>query len=323
MNKIRFGVSYFTTRDKRHFALDLKEIKEAGFKYIVHTFSERDLEFYKDSVRELVSMTKNAGLSALADPWGVLRLFGGEEYSKWIYVYPHIRQKKHNGEEGYGACPNNPKTTELLEGWVDAVADIGFDGVFWDEIHLDDLACFCEVCNELFIDEYGGRMDLAPSIILREFGALSKRRLMEHLFSYARRKGLSNTLCVLPNITLEELESYIYLRDLDTFSLDPYPAVLKTNFIKFMEEHVPYLFKKARERGLETELWVQGFSLTEEEVSYIDSFFSLIKNKNIEVDRVAIWSFRATESMSYIRPENPEKVWKKFLSYMRRDGRVD
>ncbi len=321
MSKTRFGVSYFSTRDKRHFAEDLEEIKSAGFRYVVHTFSERDLEFYRESVKELVSMTKDAGFLALADPWGVLRLFGGEEYSKWIYVYPEIRQKKLNGEEGYGACPNNPKTIELLEEWIDTVADIGFDGIFWDEVHLDDIACFCEVCNDLFIDEYGGRMDLAPSIILREFGAVSKQRLMEHLFSYAKRKGLSNTLCVLPNISTEELESFIYLRDLDVFSLDPYPAVLGANFIKFMEKQVPYLFNKAKKRGLETELWVQGFSLSEEETSYIDSFFSLIKN--IDVDRIAIWSFRATESMSYIRPENPEKVWNKFLSYMRRDGRVD
>ncbi len=321
MSRIKFGVSYFSTRDKRHFAIDLKEIKEAGFKYVIHTFSERDFEFYRDSVKELVSMTKDAGLSALADPWGVLRLFGGEEYSKWIYIHPEIRQIKHNGEEGYGACPNNSKTIELLEEWIDAVADMNFDGIFWDEIHLDDIACFCEVCSDLFVDEYGGRMDLAPSVILREFGAISKRRLMEHLFSYAKRKGLSNTLCVLPNISVEELESFVYMRDLDVFSLDPYPSVLKSNFIKFMEKHVPYLFEKAKRRGLETELWVQGFSLTNEEVSYIDSFFSLIRN--VPVDRVAIWSFRATESMSYIRPENPELLWNKFLSYMRRDGRVD
>ena len=318
--KRKYGVSYFSSRDIRHFRNDLAEIKEAGFSYIVHTFSERDFEFYSESVKELVKLTKEKGLLALADPWGVLRLFGGEEYSKWIYVYPEIRQKKHDGSEGYGACPNHPRTIELLELWIDRVAEIGFDGIFWDEIHLDDIACFCDMCNEFFIDEYGGRMDLAPSIILREFGAESKRRLMEHLFSYAKRKGLSNTLCVLPNAPLEEIESYIYLRDLDVYSLDPYPVVLKSNFMGFMEKSVPYLFEKAKEKGLVTELWVQGFSLKKDEVGYIDYFFSLIKN--MKVDRVAIWSFRATESMSYIRPESPELVWKKFTEYTRRDGRA-
>ncbi len=320
MSKIKFGVSYFSSRDKRHFKYDLDEIKEAGFHYIVHTFSERDFEFYSTSLAELIQMTHEAGLQALADPWGVLRLFGGEEYSKWIYVYPEIRQRKHSGEEGYGACPNHPRTIELLERWIDRASELGFDGVFWDEVHLDDVACFCDVCKDFFVDEYGGRMDLAPSIILREFGLASKRRLMEHLFSYAKRSGLTNTLCVLPNVSVDELESFIYMRDLDVFSLDPYPVVLKGNFITFMEKHVPYLFKKAKKRGLGTELWVQGFSLKEDEVHYIDSFFSLIKN--ISVDRIAIWSFRATESMSYIRPENPDAVWKRFLTNMRRDGRA-
>ncbi len=318
--KRKYGVSYFSTRDIRHFKNDLEEIKGSGFSYIVHTFSERDFEFYSESVKEMVALTKDKGLSALADPWGVLRLFGGEEYSKWIYVYPEIRQRKHDGTEGYGACPNHPKTIDLLESWIDRVAEIGFDGIFWDEIHLDDIACFCDVCNEYFVDEYGGRMDLAPSIILREFGSLSKRRLLEHLFSYAKRKGLSNTLCILPNIPIEELQSYMFLRGLDVYSLDPYPAVLKGNFIGFMEKSVPYLFKKAKEKGLETELWVQGFSLKINELGYIDAFFSLVEN--IHVDQIAIWSFRASESMSYIRPESPELVWKKFIEYTRRGGRA-
>ncbi len=319
--KRKYGVSYFSSRDLRHFRRDVEEIKDAGFSYIVHTFSERDMEFYSESVGELVKFSKEMGLNTLADPWGVLRLFGGEEYSRWIYIYPEIRQRKHDGSEGYGACPNNQRTISLLEEWIDKVAELGFDGIFWDEVHLDDIACFCEVCNEYFIDEYGGRMDLAPSVILREFGASSKRRLLEHLFSYAKKKGLSNTLCVLPNASLEELESYIYLRDLDVYSLDPYPVVLKSNFVGFMEKYVPYLFDKARRRGLSTELWVQGFALKKEEIGYIDSFFSLIKN--VKVDRVAIWSFRATESMSYIRPEEPELVWRKFIEYTRRDGRAD
>lgn len=314
-----YGVSYFSTRDIRHFAEDLKEIKEAGFSYVVHTFSERDFEFYSKSVGELVDLTKKEGIMALADPWGVLRLFGGEEYSKWIYVYPEIRQKRHDGSEGYGACPNNPKTIELLERWIDKVSENGFDGIFWDEIHLDDIACFCNTCNEYFIDEYGGRMDYAPQVILREFGLNSKKRLLEHLFSYAKRKGLSNTLCTVPNASLSELESYIYLRDLDVFSLDPYPKVLKGDFTKFMNNELPLLLKKAKEKGLLTELWVQGFQLKNDEIGYIDHFFSLIKDT--EVDRVAIWSFRATESMSYIRPESPELVWKRFISHMRRDGR--
>lgn len=315
-----FGVSYFSTRDKRHFAEDLREIKDAKFSYIVHTFSERDFEFYAKSVEELVSLTKKAGLVALADPWGVLRLFGGEEYSKWLYVFPEIRQKRHDGSEGYGACPNNPKTIELLEKWIDKVSEIGFDGIFWDEIHLDDISCFCETCNDYFIDEYSIGMDYAPSSIIREFGMMSKRRLLEHLFSYSKKKGLTNTLCVLPNTSLEEIESYIYLRDLDVFSLDPYPKVLKGNFAQFMQKEVPYLLKRAKQKNLQTELWVQGFSLKKDEIGYIDYFFSLIKN--LDIDRVAIWSFRATESMSYIRPEAPELVWKRFLEYTRRDGRA-
>lgn len=319
--KRKYGVSYFSSRDVRHFKVDLAEIKKARFSYIVHTFSERDYEFYSESVKEIVKLTKESGLSALADPWGVLRLFSGEEYSKWLYIYPELRQRRHDGKEGYGACPNHPKTIELLELWINRVAELGFSGIFWDEIHLDDLACFCEVCNNFFIDEYGGRMDMAPSVILREFGIASKKRLLEHLFSYAKQKGLTNTLCILPNTTVEELESYIYLRGLDVYSLDPYPISLKGNFIGFMEKKLPYLFKRAKERGLITELWVQGFALKEDEIGYIDAFFSLIERVN--VDRVAMWSFRATESMSYIRPQKPEIVWKKFLDYIRRDGRAD
>ena len=71
MNKaIKTGVSYFGNRNPRHFISDLEEILTHNCNFIVHTFSENDQQFYKETMREMVSMSKDAGLECYVDPWG-------------------------------------------------------------------------------------------------------------------------------------------------------------------------------------------------------------------------------------------------------------
>ncbi len=311
---MKVGTSYFSTRDIRHFKRDLKSIKESGFDYIIHTFSERDLEFFRDSVQEMVGLTQEYGLLAYADPWGVLRLFGGEAYSKWIYEYPDIRQIKFNGHEAYGACPNNPKTIELIEKWIETVASMGFDGIFWDEPHLDDVSCFCSVCQDLFLDKYDLMMNKAPFMLLKEFGNKSKFYFIEHVVSYARKLGLKNTLCLLPTED-NNWDDYAGIRYLDVLSIDPYPVVLGPKYITFMEKEMPNIVATAHRNKKEMEIWMQAFSLSKEQEGYVEDFFE--RMKLLKPDRIGVWSFNATSSMSYIRPERPGRVWKKIVSYLK------
>ena len=49
---LKTGVSYFGSRIQRHVREDMRDIREHNCNFVVHTFSETDLEFYKDTMKE-------------------------------------------------------------------------------------------------------------------------------------------------------------------------------------------------------------------------------------------------------------------------------
>ena len=103
---VRFGVSYFGVRDPRHAAADLDEIAAAGFAAVTHTFSEHDLRYHRDDLERLVRETRERGMEAQLDPWGVAGLFGGEAYSELALTDETCRQIDTHGNPVPACCPN-------------------------------------------------------------------------------------------------------------------------------------------------------------------------------------------------------------------------
>ena len=76
------GVSYFGVRSPKLALMDVAHIKEAGFNAVLHTWSEEDLQYYYDTMKQIVNESAAMGLSVYVNPWGVGRVFGGEAYSE-------------------------------------------------------------------------------------------------------------------------------------------------------------------------------------------------------------------------------------------------
>jgi hypothetical protein len=75
-----------------HFLRDLEEIRGHHCTYVVHTFNENDQAFYRETMREFVQATRDAGLKTWVDPWGVGRVFGGEAFSNFTSTNPDAVQ---------------------------------------------------------------------------------------------------------------------------------------------------------------------------------------------------------------------------------------
>jgi len=58
------GVSYYGNRILRHVQADLEDIAEHGCTYVVHTFSEADLRYYRETIGAIVKATHAAGMRA-------------------------------------------------------------------------------------------------------------------------------------------------------------------------------------------------------------------------------------------------------------------
>jgi len=202
------GVSYFSSRDLRHVRADLREMVESGCTYVVHCFTETDLLYYRETVREIVVETHDVGMQAWMDPWGLAGIFSGETLTKFPLDHPETWQVLSDGRKVLAACPNHPETRKFMREWVEACAYVGADVLFWDEPHFyvgfwrGDFsaawACYCEECLRRFRDEYAGDMPTGFTAEVKAFREASLLDLLSELCTAGHEKGMQNALCLIP-----------------------------------------------------------------------------------------------------------------------------
>src|SRR6266581_2911165 len=166
------GCSYFGVRILRHVARDMEDLVRRGFTGVLHTFSENDLAYYRDTMRRIFEVSHDLGLEVQTNPWGLGRTFGGEAESRFVTFHPEACQVLDDGRRVATGCLNNPVYRSYCRDWADAALELGADKVFWDEPHwtvpdhvgVDDpqrWACTCDVCREKF----GGALrELTPEV---------------------------------------------------------------------------------------------------------------------------------------------------------------
>ena len=167
---MKLGVSYFGNRIPRHYRdRDLPEIVAAGCSYVVHTFSEEDLRFYRGAVGEIVALTRNAGLEAHLDPWGVGGVFGGEAFSNFLLHHRDDWQVRADGTPVPMACLRSQRFQAFVRSWVDAAVELGADAPVLGRAapchpraksprQAGSLTCWCDACRAAYRAEYGEPM---------------------------------------------------------------------------------------------------------------------------------------------------------------------
>ncbi len=325
------GVSYFGNRIPEHFVQrDLPDIVSHGCTYIVHTFSENDLQHYAGAMKTMVAATHAAGLEAWMDPWGVGGVFGGEAYSDFVVRNPDALQLKRNGTTAAMVCINSLKFSEYMRGWVDAAAETGADVVFWDEPHLypgsearlinTDWACCCTVCEELFLAKYGMPMPdiLTPEIV--EFREATVVGFLSQMCAYVKVQLMRNAVCLMPFDDdahgIVHWEKVADIPGLDILGVTPFWQFFKQDRDVFVGRFAEKVVALAKMFGIESQVWLQGFlvpSGTEAELVKAAE-----KMRQAGVDNIAAWGFRGCDYMSSLRSEQPEEVWRVIDEVFRR-----
>ncbi len=282
------GVSYFGTRDLRWVKRDLEEIKRANFNYVIQTFSEEDLKYYRINLKEIIYESFKRNLEVFVDPWGVGKYFGGEPPSFFTSEYPDeciVPGKKREPV----ACPNSREFKNLMKVWSHCAIESGADGIFIDEPKLLNKKCFCKSCN--------GK-------ILKESGI----NFLKWLAKFWKRENKKVSICLLPSSLKKDfLEIFFKSKDFDIIGTDPYPVLFKEKFEEESKNVVKVLKDYKKVYNKEIEIWIQGFKLKKEEENYIKNFYEFLKKENI--DRVSFWAFMGSYEMGHLRCERPFKVW--------------
>ena len=100
--------AYFGSRIVRHVARDMEDLRR-GFN-VLHTLSENDLAYYRDTMKAIVDASHANGLEVQMNPWGVGRTFGGEAESRFVLFRPDACQVLDDGRRVPAGCLNTPTT---------------------------------------------------------------------------------------------------------------------------------------------------------------------------------------------------------------------
>jgi hypothetical protein len=327
---MKLGCSYFGNRILKHVIEDMRELKDFGCTYVVHTFNENDFTFFRQTIGEIVQATRELGLEVYIDPWGVGKVFGGESFSNFVMQNMDAVQMINDGKPAGCACPNHPKFRAFMREWTDAAVETGADVLFWDEPHFyipnwmggrpNTWGCCCEVCQQKFQEQFGFALPSGETTEVRQFKENCIHEFLAELVKYGHEKGMKNALCVLPlrdeSHSTANWERMASIPHLDIFGTDPYWIV----FEKPLQEFVGNSCRQVREicetHGLESQMWLQGYKIPAGREGELIEALDLMAAEKIR--NIAVWGFDACRHISWIRPDNPDLTWAKVKEGYRR-----
>ena len=324
---VETGTSYFGVRDPRHAERDLDRFVDEGLSAVLHTFSERDRSYYRDTMADIVAAGAARGLTTYVNPWGVGRVFGGEALSEFIGRRPEARQRLSTGSALPAACFNHPEFREYVRGWVEDAVGIGADVVFWDEPHWyipewhgDSVpegawTCRCDACRERYRDRYDEAMPAAETEQVAELREDSLVEFLEEMMALVRERGARNALCLLPDAHPEHgIRDWRRLAasdHLDVFATDPYWAGYGEDPETYVRDATETVVDLAGEHDLESQIWIQGFGLDADATGAVRTATRTALEGG--VDSVFAWGWDGCRVISDIACEDPEAVWRAYL----------
>ncbi len=312
------GCSYFGVRVVRHVRRDMADLAARGYTGVLHTFSENDLAYYRETFAEMVAVSHEAGLTVQVSPWGLGRTFGGEAESRWVAFHPEECQVMDDGRRVAAACLNSPAYRSFCKEWADVALDAGVDAVFWDEpawvvpIHVgvDDASrwtCRCDHCRERFGAEVPS--ELTPEV--RAFREASVVDFLREVVAYVAARGGENTICLLPategTLGISDWNMVASLPGLTTFATDPYWKHWNEPAGPFVRRFARLLGETCERHGVRSQLWLPSFGLTRDEIPELEAAIAGAREEGIE--DLWTWGYEACAAMSALATPDAPAVW--------------
>jgi N-acetylmuramic acid 6-phosphate etherase len=314
----RAGCSYFGVRIPRHVRRDMADLTARGYTGVLHTFSENDFAYYRDTMAEIVAISHAAGLSVLASPWGLGRTFGGEAESRWVAFHPEECQVLDDGRRVAAACLNSPAYRDFCKEWADWVLECGVDSVFWDEpawvvpahVGVDDAerwTCRCDRCAERFGGPVPG--ELTPEV--RRFREASVVEFLREVTDHVAERGGSNSICLLPATDgtqgLADWSEVAALPALAVLATDPYWKHWDEAAGPFVRRFARLLRETADRHGVGAQLWVPSFGLDGSDIPELEAAVAAAREEG--VDDLWTWGYEACRHMTSLATPDAPLLW--------------
>jgi N-acetylmuramic acid 6-phosphate etherase len=315
----RAGCSYFGARIPRHVRRDMADLAARGYTGVLHTFSENDLAYYRETMAEIVAASHAEGLFVQASPWGLGRTFGGEAESRWVAFHPEECQVLDDGRRVAAACLNSGAYRDFCKEWADWVLECDVDSVFWDEpawvvpehVGIDDpqrWTCRCEHCAERF----GGPIPGERTPEVQAFREASVVDFLREVVAHVAARGGSNAICLLPAVEgaygLSDWDEVAALPGLATLVTDPYWKHWNEPAGPFVRRFARLLRETAERHGVGAQLWVPSFGLTCDDIPELEAAIAGAREEG--VGDLWTWGYEACGHMTHLATPDAPLVWK-------------
>jgi N-acetylmuramic acid 6-phosphate etherase len=314
------GCAYFGVRIPRHVRRDMEDLARRGFGGVLHTFSENDLAYYRDTMREIVDMSHDLGLEVQMNPWGLGRTFGGEAESRFVNNNPDACQVLDDGRRVAAACLNHPRYRAFCREWADAALEAGADLVFWDEPHwvvpvhvgVDDpqrerWGCRCDECRS----RYDGEMPTELTDEVLAFREASLRDFLGEMVAHVRARRGRSTICLLPadegTWGVRDWDAVAALPGLDVFATDPYWQDVAGPAEAFVSRYAEKLAASCAGAGVTAELWLPTFRLARADIPDFEAAVGAARRAGI--GRIWLWGYEGCAHMTHLATPESLDVW--------------
>ena len=323
---MQIGVSYYGNRILKHVKSDMRELKQNGFTFVLHTYSEFDLMFNSGTMKEIFKITHDEGLDVWVNPWGVGNVFGGEPFSNFasknIFNSCQILD---DDKPTPIACPNSPDFNKFMDSWIEMIVNSGVDEILWDEPHFHEQGflasvpgrwgCRCEYCKSKFEEEFSYPLPETETDDVKLFKKNCLFHFIARLSEKASNGGVRNTLYLTANINVELMEKewnkYFNINSIDTISTGPYWIWEKAT-VKKVADFSKALHELTLIKNKQAQIWIQGFKITDGREQEVIEAISCAINAGIE--NIAIWGYEGSSQESWLACDNPKKVWETVLN---------
>src|SRR3954468_900094 len=309
----RAGCSYFGVRIPRHVERDMLDLAARGYRGVLHTFSENDWAYYRETMGELVAASHRHGLFVQASPWGLGRTFGGEAESRFVAFHPEECQVIDDGRRVAAACLNSPAYRAFCAEWADWAFECGVDSLFWDEpawvvpenvgVESERWSCRCTHCAERFGRELPTELD-------EEVRAFRQASVVDFLREMLARGG-SHTICLLPATGgrhgISDWDAVASLPGLTTFAPDPYWKHWNESAGPFVRRFARLLHETCERHGVGAQLWLPSFGLVADEIPDLEAAVAAAREEGI--DDLWTWGYEACGHMSALATPDAPQVW--------------
>jgi N-acetylmuramic acid 6-phosphate etherase len=296
----------------------MDDLVARGYTGVLHTFSENDFAYYRDTMAEIVAVSHAAGLSVQASPWGLGRTFGGEAESRWVAFHPEECQVLDDGRRVAAACLNSSAYRDFCKEWADWVLECGVDSVFWDEpawvvpvhVGVDDAerwTCRCDRCAERF----GGPVPGERTPEVQAFREASVVDFLREMLAHVSARGGSNAICLLPSTEgtqgLADWDDVASLPGLATLVTDPYWKHWDGSAESFVRRFARLLRETADRHGVGAQLWVPSFGLDSGDIPDLEAAIAAAREEG--VDDLWTWGYEACRHMTHLATPDSPLVW--------------